>query len=225
VATNVAATVQISNAFARGAFSLAAAVTAAALIDPMVEFGANSGFFGPGTFTDHSNLYVAPALITGLALTVAFVMALVRRTFNRSTRYAPDWLRRFPGASGGRSMLRPLPAVFVLQLGALWSLETVEQIVVAGRPLGGTLWLGGPVLTSLLMHAVGCLVVTWLLSRAVRWSVETIVEVVRLVREIFCNATPGPATTRSRAIEVAGSALREPILARLNGRAPPYLIV
>jgi hypothetical protein len=52
----------------------------------MVEFGANSGLFGPGTFTDHSNLYVAPALITGLALTVAFVMMLVRRTFNRSAR-------------------------------------------------------------------------------------------------------------------------------------------
>lgn len=216
---------QKSHVVAGGLFCFAAAVTAAALIDPMVEFAANSGLFGPGTFTDHSNLYVVPALVTGLALAVLFVMALVRRSMNLGARYAPNWLRWFSRASSARSLLRLLPAIFVLQLCVLWALETVEQIVVTGHSLGGTLWLGGPVISSVVMHAVGCFVVTWLLSKALRRSAETIVKVVRLVCAILYDAPRTSAASRPRSTEMPWSALREPVLARLSGRAPPSLIV
>jgi hypothetical protein len=215
--------VQTKGVFGGAIFSLAAAVTAAALVDPMTEWIANKGLFGPRNFTDHINLDVVPALVIGLAFAIAFVLALVRRTMSPTARYAPDWLRRFAGANRARSALRLLPAIFVLQLLMLWSMETSEQLVVFGRPLGGMIWLGGPVFTSLLLHAAGCVVVTWLLSKAVRWSAETIVEVVRLVRHILRDVAADPAATRSY-VEIACTAPKKPILARLSGRAPPYLI-
>jgi hypothetical protein len=39
----------------RAWFCLAAALVAASITDPLVEFASNSGMFGPGSFTDHSN--------------------------------------------------------------------------------------------------------------------------------------------------------------------------
>ena len=118
--------VHTRNVLGGAIFSLAAAVTGTALVDPMVEWIANKGFFGSGNFTDHSNLNVVPALIIGFAFAVAFVLALVRRTMNLSARYAPDWLRRFADANRSRTALRLLPAIFVLQILVLWSMENAR---------------------------------------------------------------------------------------------------
>ena len=189
-------------------FCLAAAVTAAAAIDPAVEWLANAGFFGPGRFTDHSNLDVIPVLVLGLLFSVIFVAGSAHRI-----------VRRFASEVG--SIPRLLPAIFVMQLLVLWSMETVEQIVVTGAPLGGTIWLGGPAMISLAFHALSCLVCTWLLARTLHWSANMVVAVVSFIRELFAVRAPNRTLRRSRASEIAPSRFLEPILARLNGRAPP----
>jgi len=78
------ADVRIRNVLAQAIFCLTAAVTAAAVIDPAVEWLANHGRFGPGAFTDHSNLDVLPALGVGLCFALAFVAVLARRMLRRN---------------------------------------------------------------------------------------------------------------------------------------------
>jgi len=102
-------------------------------------------------------------------------------------------------------------------------METLEQVAVIGRPLGGIIWLGGPVAVSLLLHAAGCLAFAWLLARALRWSAETIVDVVAFIRQLFCALVPQRTVRPPRALDLAPARFLEPILARLNGRAPPSL--
>jgi hypothetical protein len=208
---------------AQAIFCLTAAVTAAAVIDPGVEWLANQGCFGPGTFTDHSNLDVIPALGVGLCFAAAFVAVLVRRILRRSAHDAPNWLCATSIARGECSLARLVPAIFALQLLVLWSMESLEQIAVNGHPSGGTIWLGGPIFASLVLHAAGTLGIAWLLSRGLRWSAKRIVDAVAFVRALFCELTPPRPQRRSRAVELSASRFFEPILARLNGRAPPYL--
>ena len=56
-------------------FSVAVAIIAAAVADPILESASNAGLFGHGSFTDHSNLDVLPALCIGL-LAVAIHVTL-----------------------------------------------------------------------------------------------------------------------------------------------------
>jgi hypothetical protein len=204
--------VRFRNALARAAFCLAAAVLAAAVIDPGVEWMANDGLFGPGTFTDHSNLDVIPALLAGFVFAALFVAGIVRRMLRRQG-HGLDWLRSYG---------KLLPAIFALQVVVVWSMETIEQIVIRGEPLGGTIWLGGPVIISLCLHAAECLTFTWMLARALQWSAKTVVAVVSIICELFSALVHDRPIVRSRAAEIHPSRFLEPILARLNGRAPPY---
>jgi hypothetical protein len=201
-------------------FCLAAAIVAATAIDPAMEFLSNRGTFGAGDFTDHSNLDVAPALCAGLIFSLVLLAGIARRALHVGGS-APDWLRGCACVADNRALARCLPAIFALQLAVLWSMETLEQIAVAGRPLGGAIWLGGPIPVSLLLHAAGCLAFAWLLARALRWSAETIVDVVAFIRQLFCALVPQRTVRPPRALDLAPARFLEPILARLNGRAPP----
>jgi hypothetical protein len=214
--------VRISNASATFTFCLAAAVTAAAAADPAIERMSDTGLFGPGTFTDHSNLDVLPALAAGLILAALVVAGLVRRTLTRRGA-APAWLRRCARAGSGTSLRTLVPIVFTLQLIVLWSMETLEQIAVAGHPLGGTVWLGGPPAISLSLHGVACAAFTLLLARMLRWSAETIADVVTFIRAFFCARSTARPARRARAGGIAPAAFLAPLLARLHGRAPPFL--
>ena len=73
-------------------FCLAAAVIAAAIADPVVEFASNHGAFGAGNFTDHSSLDVVPALIAGLIAAALAVGLRVRSHFADATAPSRDWL-------------------------------------------------------------------------------------------------------------------------------------
>lgn len=208
-------------AFSKAVFCLATAVTAAAVVDPVVERLSDAGLFGQGNFTDHSSLDVIPALFVGFLLCALFVAATVRRALRRSP--APDWLRHCALSIGECSAGRLLPLIFAAQLGVLWTMETLEQAVVAGHPLGGTIWLGGPILISLAAHAAGCVVFTWMLSRALRRSAQAIFDVVSFIRYLLVLLRPNGAQRRARPLNPAFPRPLEPVLARLCGRAPPYL--
>jgi hypothetical protein len=213
--------VRFKNAFRAAIFCVAAAVTAAAVSDPVMEWMSNRGTFGPGNFTDHSTRDVLPALCTGILLAALLIIGVVRRAASRSAR-APEWLRNYVSASNDRALPRLLPAIFTIQLLILWSMESLEQIAVDGRPLGGAIWLGGPLAVSLLVHLAGCLLFTWLLARMLRWSAEAIVDVVSFIRQLLCAVLRDTGIRSSHSLDIPASRFIEPLLARLNGRAPPY---
>lgn len=204
-------------------FCLAAAATAAAVVDLIMEGLSNTGIFGPGVFTDHSNLDIAPALGAAAALSLIVVIGLVRRTL-AGAGYAPRWLRISARAAGDATLPGVLPAIYALQIATLFAMETLEQAIVAGHPLGGSIWLGGPLVLSLLFHAVGCVALTTLLSRVLRWSAQTLLEIVAIVRELAFAVfgAPAPAAAASTRRTTIRRPLEE-IIERLTGRAPPYL--
>lgn len=204
-------------------FCLAVAVIAAAIGDPLVEFASNSGWFGRGNFTDHSNLDVLPALIAGVAFAIFHVALRVKRALADPGKAAPELLRASSAA------LRPgiaglLPATFALQIAALFLMETAEQYAVYGHALGGLVWLGGPALVSVAVHAVLCAVVAVAIARTVRALAVTTLRVIRLVRALAAFPAHGArpiALRRRAAVSIDRS---RPVLCRIGERAPPLLL-
>ena len=195
-------------------FGVAAAVVAAAIADPFVEAISNAGWFGPESLTDHSNLDVFPALICGLALLMVALALRVRKELLRTSREA---LRTNVG--------RLLPAIFGLQLAVLFVMETIEQIFVAGHPLGGTIWLGGPLWFSLTVHAAICVAIAFALSRAVCMCARTTLRVIRHLRALAMRALHAPAPHAPRTRGTAFSRCELLVHCRIGNRAPPFSLV
>lgn len=205
----------------RGLFAVAAAVAAAASIDPLVEALSNSHAFGPGIYTDGSNADVVPALNVALAFSALLIVFAVQRILGQEVAVA-RWLRPYTTHIDIASARRLVPTIFALQLGTLYVMETAEQILVTGHVMGPTIWLGGPVLISLALHGAGCIAVTFALSWLLRALTKRIVDAVRFVlRFVIVRRNLGP----KRHVElesISVSERLEPFIERLKGRAPPH---
>lgn len=204
-------------------FCLAVAVIAAALADPLVEFASNAGWFGAGAFTDHSNLDVAPALVIGLLL-LGLHVALKVRAALQSPGHHQD-LSREAGQALASGIARLLPAIFMLQIIALYLMETAEQFAVWGHTLGPTVWLGGPVLVSLGVHGLTCAAVAFVIANRVRALAATTVRLIRLIRALATFAFGADQLVVPQG--PLGVTLRKPapVLCRIGERAPPLASV
>jgi hypothetical protein len=161
----------VKQASSRFWFCIAAAAIAAATADPLVEGVSNAGWFGRGSYTDHSNLDVLPTLALGAILGVLYLVFRVRRDLLQAS---DDALHT--------TVSRLLVPIFGLQLALLASMETLEQIVVAGHSLGRTVWLGGPIWFSLSVHAAVCVAVSFGLARVLQAWASTTVRFIRQLR-------------------------------------------
>jgi uncharacterized membrane protein YhaH (DUF805 family) len=198
-------------------FVVVAAIVAASVTDPIVEAFSNSGLFGAGTFTDGSNADVLPALLVALAIVALSCIVAVRRLAGRPS---PAWLRGCARSFARIELARVLPAVFALQILALFVMETGEQLVIAHHTLGGTIWLGGPPALSLLFHALGCIVATAVLARLLRSASAVVARaVVHLLA--FLAARSGGAPCIARPQTSAARATIQCSLRPVLGRAPP----
>lgn len=191
----------------RTRLALGIAVIAAAIANPVVELASNAGWFGPGHFTDRSNLDVVPSLLMGVGL---FVLYLVTKAGSLAAdrSLAPGILRR-------------LPAIFPLQILALFIMETAEQLGVYGHLLGPAIWLGGPLPASLTIHGAVCIVVTYAIARSARGLAVTTLRVICLIRAIATFAVRSVAVTASYRLRAVcfNELLRA--LRRVGERAPP----
>jgi uncharacterized protein YacL len=155
-------------------FGLAVAAVSAALGDIVVESLSNHAVFGPGHFTDGSTVDVVPAAIIGFVFFGAFLWRRVR-----------DALRKISAMISSRTIARMLPAIFAMHMLLLFFMETLEQWLVLGRFLGGTIWLGGPTTASLALHVVICIPVALLGLAAARFLEP---RAVRLIRTLLASA-------------------------------------
>lgn len=202
-------------------FAIAAAVIAAATVDPIVERLSNAGFFGPGSYTDHSNGDVLPALCAGALCSIAFVILAAVRSLGFANALS-QWLERPAREFDGLRVRALLGRIYALQIAVLFVMETAEQKIVLGHFLGGAVWLGGPVLASLALHFVGCIVVSLLLSRFLQLLARRVVAVVRAIWSTFMPI--GVARTRFvRPREPELACLFAPLLERPTVRPPPLL--
>jgi hypothetical protein len=192
----------LTRASIRLCFCLAVAIIAAAVADVAVEAASNAGWFGPGNFTDRSDLDVIPALVVGCAFVVLYVTLRVRSLlagFQGNVRAA----LRLSNEALGYRVLAMLPAILALQIVVLFSMETAEQLVVWGHVLGGTIWLGGPLVASLTAHAAACVAMGLLIARAIRSLATAALHVIRLLRALATTLPRQPAPKARRQAAVA----------------------
>ena len=188
-------------------FCAAVAVVAAAIADPIVEYASNAGVFGARGVTDHSNLDVVPALFAGVGLLALFMV------------------RKAPAVLAGRALPRRivalLPAIFLLQILALYAMETAEQLAVCGHLLGPWVWLGGPPSVSLAAHAVVCFGVTIAVARWRRTLAATALRIVGMIAAIATLPVhaPPPLAPRTFAVVSFKASLLCPCT--IGERAPP----
>lgn len=186
---------------------MAIAVIAASIADPIAELLSNAGVFGAGRYTDHSNLDVFPALTAGLALLALYFV-----------RKAPAILCS-RALSGG--IASTWPTIFILQLATLYLMETGEQWLVWGHPLGSTIWLGAPPAISLTIHALAGLTVLLFAVRSSRALASTTLRLIRLIRAIATFALAAPRTVRLRLPYYIALRRLLAALRAVGERAPP----
>ncbi|HLY01157.1 MAG TPA: hypothetical protein VKR56_01530 [Candidatus Cybelea sp.] len=190
-------------------FCLAVAVMAAAVADPIVEFASNAGWFGPGNFTDRSNLDVFPALMVGIGVLALYLVGAARAVL--------------AGTALPRRLVSLAPAIFALQIVALYVMETAEQFIVGGHALGPTMWLGGPIAASLAIHAAFCVTVTFWISRSARGLAQTTLRVLRLIKTTATFAAHAFEILLPRRCDERTFRQLVPVLCRIGERAPPLL--
>jgi len=110
-----------------------------------------------------------------------------------------------------------------VQILILYLMETAEQNVVWHHSLGGTIWLGAPVVISLAVHAFACVFVAYAAARAVRAFARTTLHIVRCMRALATLPARAQRTPSRRYARFV--TLREvgPVLCRIGERAPPLL--
>jgi LCP family protein required for cell wall assembly len=202
----------------RFCFCLAAALLAAAVADPIVETASNLGLFGHHSYTDHSTLDVIPTLLVATFFAGIWVVIRVRRVLSAARSAA--WSAAAT-AVDGRTLWRLLPRIFLMQIAALFVTESAEQLVVYGHLLGGTIWLGGPILFSLAIHAAFCVALSLslvLMLRACATSLARFVAALLLLLYAYEPHRFGSARIRRRSPFFRPS---QPTLCRLGERAPP----
>jgi hypothetical protein len=205
-------------------FLIAAALIAAAIADPVVESISNTGVFGGG-YDDNNHLGVVPTLLAGLLLAAEMLVMrfieIVRRSANRSHRSLIDVARGF----AARPIARDFPCVFAVQLLALVALESSEQLIAGGELLGGTAWLGGPIVFSLLMHGLigaGCTLALGVCMRSILQAFASIVLTVIRFTWLAIARTAGSGLDLDRQDTVCWRA-QAPHVCRIGGRAPPRI--
>jgi hypothetical protein len=203
-------------------FLLAVALVAAALGDAFVESVSNSGIFGRG-YSDDNRASVLPTLLLGGLV----ALEVLRRRCSEmlDVRVAPrtDWLVDFARRYARGSPASDLAVVLGLQFAALFAMESAEQLAFGGKLPVGFAWLGGPMVFSLLAHALigaGCSV---LLARFVRAILATVATLVRgALDSILLEAARATAHIRAGRREEAPQRRAQAPHARQSGdRAPP----
>jgi hypothetical protein len=201
-------------------FCLTAALVAAACADPIVEALSNAGVFGKSNYTDHSLLDVIPMLSIGAMSAALWLFVQVRKMLGLRVA-KPQWIHRSAFALDARSVVKLLPAVFALQIVILFSMETLEQLFVYGHVLGPLVWLGGPVLVSLLAHAFACALVTFTLARVLRKCAAAVFTLARFIAHLFSRLRPDVKQTFVRAQRCLRTRFPSPIIGPISERAPP----
>ncbi len=100
-------------------------------------------------------------------------------------------------------------------------METAEQFIVARHPLGPAIWLGGPIVASLTIHAAFCLAVSFWIARSARGLTVTTLRVIRLIKTSTGFAAHAFEIVRPRRPDERCFRQLVRILCRIGERAPP----
>lgn len=167
-------------------FVAAVALAAAATGDALVEGVSNTGVVGPG-YSDTNHLSVIPTLVAGTLMALLVMGSRCIDLFRRASKHR-DRLADIAADVCTGSPLRDLPWVLSLQFAALIAMESVEQVLLGGRLLGGLLWLGGPAWFSIVTHVALGAAFTVLAARFMRSTISRCARLVDDALELLLEA-------------------------------------
>jgi hypothetical protein len=208
-------------------FLLAVALIAAAVGDPLVETVSNSGLFGYG-YNDNNHLSVIPVLVAGSILALVVIVSRSLSLFHRGSMLRRgDWVVESATRLSRQSALSDVPLVLAMQFAALFMMESVEQLAFGGKLLGGIVWLGGPVLFSLVTHAVLGTACTLLLAALARSILATVASFVREAVDAILVSLARDAERAfiKRRADAWLPRAQAPHVRQVGSRAPPSLPV
>jgi hypothetical protein len=216
---NGALTVKHSSIY--GLFICAVALFAAVLGDAVVEGISNAGILWHGNYTDGSSLDLVPVFllaVTALVLMQGFALLEHARQTGLSMRAVILSTSR---ALTPRDVARLLPVIFALQIVVLFGMETIEQIVVYGHAFGGAIWLGGPVVVSLMIHALCGVAAAFSISNAVGAIGDALTRIVTCIFARFVACARSAVVLSRRRIFFALALI---VTASLVERGPPLSV-
>ncbi len=204
-----------------GVFVCAVALFAAVLGDVVVEGISNAQIFWRGNYTDRSSLDLLPVFVLAVAALIATQGLAVLAQKSETGLSARALILSTSRALMPRDIARLLPAIFALQVLVLFSMETAEQVVVYGHAFGGALWLGGPIVMSLTIHALFSVSAAFGLSIALSALGETITRIVKCIFARFVACARLTIVTLPKRIVFALALI---VTESLVERGPPVLI-
>jgi len=195
-----------------GFFIVAVALIAAVAGDAVVEGLSNANLFWHGEYTDRSSLDLLPVSLVAVVIAIA-TLGLILLSAARCTGLSPRRLMVAAAQLVPRDIVRLAPVIFGTQLAALFAMETTEQIAAFGHAMGGTVWLGGPVAISLLIHAVFAFVCASSLAQALHQVANRVIRAMsgiiarylRFRRAIPTRRAPFERTLRTASLVVITS--------------------
>jgi hypothetical protein len=101
-------------------------------------------------------------------------------------------------------------------------MESLEQRFVLGHFLGGTIWLGGPVTASLLLHAVALAIVVLLTMAAIRFFEPRALRMIcaLLASIAYPPVSASPLSRRCRSVRAARWTLSHEVAKKRGPPAP-----
>jgi len=165
-------------------FVLTAALVSAVVGDALVEGLSNTDLLWRGHFTDRSSIDLLPVALLASAMLIALFACVVLRQARESGTSTRSLILSSARLLRKRTVAKLLPVIFGLQFAVLFAMETIEQRVVYGHILGGTLWLGGPIAVSVLIHALLGVVCAFLIAGTVQ---RTAARLMRFVSAIIAR--------------------------------------
>jgi hypothetical protein len=208
----------------RWLFLVTVAIVAAAIADPIVETIANTHVFG-GKYRDDNHLGIVPTLLAGSVLFGVTVAIRFFESWRRGRTGASerDWLADAARDACSRRPTDDLPWILVLQVAALFAIESCEQLAGGGRLLGGIAWLGGPPVFALATHALLGVACTFGLAAFMRGVVRTLASLVHAALAFIWLLHARRSTERfGRGARSSRHARAQaPHVRQIGGRAPP----
>jgi hypothetical protein len=205
----------------RAWFCVTVALAALALADPLTEWASNSGWYGPGNFTDHSNADVVPILLAGLAFGLLHLVS--RGRYAARAVGSRNWFDAWAGVLDDATVLRLIPRTFAIQIVALWAAETLEQFAVSGHGFGGMIWLGAPVLVALALHGAFCTLVAYAAALGIRALAAPAMRIAALVAAFARIARTKALTPTFVCRSAPRFRTASPLVCLIGERAPPFV--
>ena len=182
-----------------------------------------------GPYVSYNHSALVASFVAALVLGAVALLNVAGDALTRSARIRGDWVAHVAARISEVSPLCIAPTVFAAQLIALFVMETGEQVVAFGHPLGFIASLGAPVVLVLAVHALATLIVVGSIAHACRVltvAARAIVKALRVPMQRLTAREPSALPCVRRLLLAAGSKVGRltPLAWRIANRPPPLQV-